>query len=169
MASDSCLRKGQLTDRGRRGIAAAPLTQRGRARNLKRNMQRRTPKPLTIAMRVLHLAGSNPSGSSAKSCIEQTLRPKIGGRFSIENYQVLKSDYAVTHDIYEITARYAVALHFSRGHIDEDALVRIGCTKRSRNGGPFFTYHCMTTIEFRKTDNGWKAITLRAPCAFYFG
>jgi len=135
-------------------------------------MKRPTLKALTIAMGLLRVAGSNPSGSSAKSCIERTLRQKIGGHFSIENYRVLKSDYAVTlggvqtRDIYEITTRYAIA--FSGGHIDEDALVRIGCTKRSRNGGLFF-YHCMTTIEFRKTDNGWKAITLRAPCAFYFG
>jgi hypothetical protein len=143
-------------------------------RKLERNMKRPTLKALAIAMNLLRVAGSNPSGSSAKSCIERALRPKIGGHFSIENYRVLKSDYAVTlggvqtRDIYEITTRYAVALHFSGGRIDEDALVRIGCTKRSRNGGQFF-YHCMTTIEFRKTDNGWKAITLRAPCAFYFG
>jgi hypothetical protein len=74
-----------------------------------------------------------------------------------------------TQDIYEVTARYAIALHFSGGPIDEDALVRIGCTKRSRNGGLLFTYHCMTTIEFRKTGNRWKATALRAPCAFYLG
>jgi hypothetical protein len=144
-------------------------------RKLERNMKRPTLKALAVAMGLRRVAGFNPSGSSAKSCIERALRPKIGGHFSIENYRVLKSDYAVTlggvqtHDIYEITTRYAIALHFSGGHIDEDALVRIGCTQRSRNGGKFFTYDCMTTIEFRKTDNGWKAITLRAPCAFYFG
>src|SRR5271156_2378528 len=138
-------------------------------------MKRPTLKALAVAMGLRRVAGSNPSGSSAKLCIEGALRPKIGGHFSIENYRVLKSEYAVTlggvqtHDIYEITTRYAIALHFSGGHIDEDALVRIGCTQRSRNGGMFFTYDCMTTIEFRKTDNGWKAIALRAPCAFYFG
>ena len=135
-------------------------------------MKQPTRKVLEIAIRLLHLAGSNPSGDSAKSSIEQALRPRIRGHFSIEHYQVLKADYAVTlagvqtQDIYEITARYAIA--FSGGRIDEDALVRIGCTKRSRYRGLLF-YHCMTTIEFRKTGNGWKAITLRAPCAFYFG
>jgi len=76
---------------------------------------------------------------------------------------------AQTQDIYEITARYAIALQFSGGRIDEGALVRIGCTKRSRNGERFFIYHCMTTIEFRKTYNRWKATALRAPCAFYLG
>jgi hypothetical protein len=125
-------------------------------------MKRPTLKTLAIAMRLLRVDGSNPSGSSAKSCIEQILRRKIGGHFSIEHYQVLKSDYAVTlggiqtHDIYEITTRYAIALHFSGNHVDEDALVRIGCTNRSHNSGRFFTYHCMTTIEFRRAGNGWK-------------
>jgi hypothetical protein len=138
-------------------------------------MKRPTLKTLGIVLRLLRVAGSSPSGSSAKSCIERTLRPKIGGSFSIEKYQVLKSDYAMTlagvqtQDIYEITTRYAIALHFSGGHIDEDALVRIGCTQRSRNGGRFLIYHCMTTIEFRKTYNRWKATALRAPCAFYLG
>jgi len=74
-----------------------------------------------------------------------------------------------TQNIYEITASYAIALHFSGGPIDEDALVRMGCTKRSRNGKLLFIYHCMTTIEFRKTYTRWKAIALRAPCAFYLG
>jgi hypothetical protein len=135
-------------------------------------MKRLILKALEIGVRSLRVADSNPSGSSAKSCIEQTLRPRIGGHFSIEHYQILNADYAVTlggvqtQDIYEITTRYAIA--FSGGQIDEDALVRIGCTKRSRNGRLLF-YHCMTTIEFRKTDDGWKPITLRAPCAFYFG
>ena len=138
-------------------------------------MKRPTLKALAIAMNLLRVAGSNPSGSSAKSCIERALRLKISGPFSIENYQVLKSDYAMTlsgiqtHDIYEITTRYAIKLHSRGGHMDEDALVRMGCTNRSLNGGLLFTYRCMTTIEFRKTDTGWKAITLRAPCAFYFG
>ena len=75
---------------------------------------------------------------------------------------------AQTQDIYEITARYGIALQFSGGRIDEGALVRMGCTKRNRIGGQFF-YHCMTTIEFRKSYNRWKAIALRAPCAFYLG
>src|SRR5271156_3827048 len=113
-------------------------------------MKRPTLRTLGIALRLLRVAGSNPSGPSAKSCIERALRPKIAGPFSIENYQVLKSDYAMTlagaqtQDIYEITARYAVALHFNGGPIDEDALVRIGCTNRSRNSGRVFIYHCMT-------------------------
>lgn len=138
-------------------------------------MKRPTLKAMGIALGLLRVAGSNPSGSSAKSCIERALRPKIGGSFSIETFQVLKSGYAMTlagaqtQDIYEITARYTVALHFSGGHIDEDALVRIGCTKRSRDRGRFSTYHCMTTIEFRKTGTGWREIALRAPCAFYLG
>jgi hypothetical protein len=62
----------------------------------KETMKRPTLKALAIAMRLLHVAGSNPSGDSAKSSIEQTLRPRISGHFSIEHYQVLKSDYAVT-------------------------------------------------------------------------
>lgn len=138
-------------------------------------MKRPTLKALAIATGLLRPASPNPSGSSAKSCIEQTLRTKIEGNFSIENYQVLKADYAVTlsgvqtYDISEITTRYAIQLHVRGGHVDEDALVRMGCTNRSLNGGLLFTYRCMTTVEFRKTDTGWKAITLRAPCAFYFG
>ncbi|MGO9455386.1 MAG: hypothetical protein ACLQDV_30710 [Candidatus Binataceae bacterium] len=138
-------------------------------------MKRPTLKTPGFVLRLLRVAGSNPSGSAAKSCIERTLRPKIGGPFAIENYQVLKSGYAMTlagaqtRDIYEITARYAIAQHFSGRPIDEDALVRMGCTRRNRNGGRFFIYHCMTTIEFRKTGNRWKAIALRAPCAFYLG
>lgn len=48
-------------------------------------------------------------------------------------------------------ADFAITLHFGGGHIGEDALVRIGCTKRSRNGGLFFIYHSMITIEYRKT------------------
>ena len=133
-----------------------------------------TLKTLGIVLRLLRVAGSNPSGSSAKSCIERTLRLKIDGPFSIENYQVLKSGHAMTlagaqtQDIYEITARYGIALQFSGGRIDEGALVRMGCTKRNRIGGRFF-YHCVTTIEFRKSYNRWKAIALRAPCAFYLG
>ena len=138
-------------------------------------MKRPTLRTLGIALRLLRAAGSNPSGSAAKSSIERALRPKIGGPFSIENYQVLKSGYVMTlagvrtQDIYEITARYAIALRFSGCPIDEDALVMVGCTKRSRNGGRFFIYHCMTTIEFRKTNKRWKVITLRAPCTFYLG
>ena len=76
---------------------------------------------------------------------------------------------AETQDIYEITARYAIAVHFSGCPIDEDALVSMGCTKRNRSDGPFLIYHCMTTIEFRKSYNRWKPIALRAPCAFYLG
>jgi hypothetical protein len=138
-------------------------------------MKRPTLRTLGIALRLLRVDGTNPSGSLAKSCIERALCPKIAGPFSIENYQVLKSDYALTlagartQDIYEITARYNIALQFSGGGIEEEALVRMGCTKRSRNRGPFLMYHCMTTIEFRKTGNGWKTIALRAPCAFYLG
>ena len=138
-------------------------------------MKRPTLKSLGIALRLLRPTSSNPSGSSAKSYIERALRPNIGGPFSIEDFQVLKSGHAMTlagiqtQDIYEVTTRYAIALHFSGGPIDEDALVRIGCTKRNQNGGPFFIYHCMTTIEFRKTYNRWKANALRAPCAFYLG
>jgi Zincin-like metallopeptidase len=97
--------------------------------------------------------GCKPDGSDARAFIEQTVQPWIGGRFSIENYQVLKADYeldapgVVSKFTYDITAKYDIALQFGGGNPDERDLALIGCrtvTRANFNA----TYHSASTVEF---------------------